>query len=156
MLQRVTRSTIIDAPIDRVWAVLRDFNSHDQWHDVVEASHIEGAERSDQVGCIRNFTLKDGHHIREQLLGLSDSEHISNYCIVQATVPLLRYVATLALKPVTDGQRTFWHWESTFDTPSGQEHALYELVAKGVYEAGFESFRRYLLSGRDMRPSSQS
>ena len=26
-LQRVVRSTVIDAPIDRVWTVLRDFNS---------------------------------------------------------------------------------------------------------------------------------
>ena len=36
MLQKVVRSTVIDAPIERVWAVLRDFNSHDQWHDVVD------------------------------------------------------------------------------------------------------------------------
>ena len=59
-MQRVTRSAIIDAPIERVWEVLRDFNSHDRWHPAIEASHIEGGERSDQVGCVRNFTLKDG------------------------------------------------------------------------------------------------
>ena len=29
MLQHVVRSTVIDAPIERVWAVLCDFNSHD-------------------------------------------------------------------------------------------------------------------------------
>ena len=75
MLQNVVRSTVIDAPIERVWAVLRDFNSHDQWHDVVADSRIEGGERSDQVGCVRSFTLKDGNRIREQLLTLSDSEH---------------------------------------------------------------------------------
>jgi NADPH2:quinone reductase len=46
MLQKVVRSTIIDAPIERVWAVLRDFNSHEAWHEVVEASRIEGGERS--------------------------------------------------------------------------------------------------------------
>ena len=37
MLQRVVRSAVIDAPVERVWAVLRDFNSHDRWHDAVEA-----------------------------------------------------------------------------------------------------------------------
>ena len=47
MLQKVVRSAIIDAPIDRVWAVVRDFNSHDQWHDVVAESRIEGGEKSD-------------------------------------------------------------------------------------------------------------
>ena len=130
MLQHVVRSTVIDAPIERVWAVLRDFNSHDQWHDVVAESRIEGDERSDQVGCVRSFTLKDGNRIREQLLALSDSEHKSTYCIVEATVPLQRYVATVTLKPVTDGDRTFWHWESTFATPPGRERELRDMVAQ--------------------------
>jgi NADPH2:quinone reductase len=152
MLQRVVRSTIIDAPIERVWAVLRDFNSHEAWHEVVEASRIEGGERSDQVGCVRSFTLRDGNRIREQLLTLSDAEHQSTYCIVEATVPLQRYVATVTLKPVTDGNRTFWHWESTFATPPGMERELRDMVAQGVYEAGFENLRRHLRQGGDLHP----
>jgi NADPH2:quinone reductase len=142
---------VIDAPIARVWAVLRDFNSHDQWHDVVAESRIEGSDRGDQVGCVRSFTLKDGNRIREQLLTLSDTEYKSTYCIVEATVPLQRYVATVTLKPVTDGDRTFWHWESTFATPPGQERELREMVAKDVYEAGFANLRRYLGQGGDRR-----
>ena len=151
MLQHVVRSTVIDAPIDRVWAVLRDFNSHDRWHDVVAESRIEGSDRGDQVGCVRSFTLNDGNRIREQLLTLSDSEYKSTYCIVEATVPLQRYVATLTLKPVTDGDRTFWHWESTFTTPPGRERELREMVASDVYEAGFENLRRHLRDGGDQR-----
>ncbi|TFZ02531.1 hypothetical protein EZ313_14820 [Ramlibacter henchirensis] len=151
MLQKVVRSTIIDAPIERVWAVLRDFNSHDRWHDVVDKSRIEGAESSSQVGCVRNFTLNDGNHIREQLLALSDSEYKSTYCIVQATVPLQRYVATVTLKPVTDGNRTFWHWESSFATPPGRESELRDMVATEVYEAGFENLRRHLRADGDSR-----
>jgi NADPH:quinone reductase len=151
VLQKVVRSTVIDAPIERVWAVLRDFNSHDQWHQAIQASRIEGNERSDQVGCVRNFTLKDGNHIREQLLTLSDTEYKSTYCIVDATLPLQRYVATVSLKRVTDGNRTFWHWESTFATPVGMERALAELVANGVYETGFENLRAYLRQGGDLQ-----
>ena len=151
MLQRVVRSTIIDAPIERVWSVIRDFNSHDQWHEAVEVSHIERGERSDQVGCVRSFTLRDGNRIREQLLTLDEREHKSTYCIVEATVPLQRYVATVTLKPVTDGNRTFWHWESTFVTPPGMEAELRQMVATGVYEAGFENLRRHLREGGDLR-----
>lgn len=147
MLQKVVRSTVIDAPIARVWDVIRDFNSHDQWHDVVDQSRIEHGEPSSRVGCVRNFTLKDGNHIREQLIGLSDSEYKSIYTILDATVPLKRYVATVTLKPVTDGDRTFWHWESSFETPPGQERELATMVAQGVYEAGFANLRRYLGAG---------
>ena len=151
MLQKVVRSTVIDAPIERVWQVLRDFNSHDQWHDVVETSRIEANEASSQVGCVRSFTLKDGNRIREQLLTLDDREHKSTYCIVEATVPLQRYVATVTLKPVTDGDRTFWHWESSFATPPGRERELREMVARDVYEAGFANLRRHLQQGADLR-----
>ncbi|MBC5782682.1 SRPBCC family protein [Ramlibacter sp. USB13] len=144
MLQKVVRSAIIDAPIGRVWEVLRDFNSHDQWHAVVDQSRIEHGEPSSRVGCVRSFTLKDGNRIREQLLGLSDSEYKSTYCILDATVPLKRYVATVTLKPVTDGDRTFWHWESSFEAPRGREQELRTMVAEGVYEAGFANLRAYL------------
>jgi NADPH2:quinone reductase len=151
VLQKVVRSTVIDAPIERVWAVLRDFNSHDQWHTVVDQSRIEAGERSDQVGCVRNFSLKDGNRIREQLLTLDDKLYKSTYCIVDATVPLQRYVATVTLKPVTDGNRTFWHWESSFATPPGRERELRDMVAQGVYEAGFENLRRHLDQAADLR-----
>jgi NADPH:quinone reductase len=146
-MQRVTRSAIIDAPIERVWAVLRDFNSHDAWHPAIADSRIEGGERADQVGCVRNFHLRDGNHIREQLIALSDEAFVSTYCILDATVPLRRYVATLSLKRVTDGNRTFWHWQSTFDTPAGREQELADMVGRGVYEAGFEGLRRFLRQG---------
>jgi NADPH:quinone reductase-like Zn-dependent oxidoreductase len=149
---RVTRSAVIDAPIDRVWAVLRDFNSHTAWHPVVAQSSIERGETSDQVGCVRNFTLRDGHHIREQLLTLSDRDHVSTYCILDATLPMRRYVATMQLKRITDGERTFWHWESTFDAPRGREREFADLVGRNVYEGGFEGLRAYLRRGGAAAP----
>jgi NADPH:quinone reductase-like Zn-dependent oxidoreductase len=145
---RVRRSAVIDAPIDRVWAVLRDFNSHWAWHPAVGPSEIENGESADQVGCVRNFSLKDGNHIREQLLALSDKDYVSTYCILDATLPMKDYVATVKLKPVTDGNRTFWHWESTFNVPRGREQEFEALVGGGVYEGGFAGLRNYLLNGR--------
>ena len=148
---RVTRSAVIDAPIARVWEVLRDFNSHSAWHPAVGESTIENGESADQVGCVRNFFLKDGNHIREQLLALSDRDHVSTYCILDATLPMKHYVATVRLKHITDGDRTFWHWQSSFDVPRGREKEFEELVGRGVYEGGFEGLRTFLTRGG--RPS---
>ncbi|MFN9676418.1 MAG: SRPBCC family protein, partial [Betaproteobacteria bacterium] len=123
-LQRIMRSTVIDAPIERVWAVLRDFNSHAQWHPAIADSRIEDGRRPDEVGCVRAFRLKDGGALREQLILLSDRDHRLSYSILDSTVPLQRYVAHVELKPVTDGRRTFFRWHSTFGTPRGQEREL--------------------------------
>src|SRR5512145_446865 len=141
---RVRRSAVIDAPIERVWAVLRDFNSHSAWHPAVGPSAIERDEPSDQIGCVRDFTLRDGNHIREQLLTLSDRDYVSTYCILDATLPMRRYVATVRLSRVTDGDRTFWHWQSTFDVPRGREREFADLVGRGVYEGGFQGVRDWL------------
>ncbi len=103
------------------------------------------------MGCVRRFTLRDGNLVREQLLALSDPEHVSTYCILDATLPMRRYVATVQLKRVTDGDRTFWHWQSTFDVPRGREQEFEQRVGVGVYEGGFEGLRAYLRRGLDRR-----
>ncbi len=54
----VRRSTIIDAPIGDVWAILRDFNSHHRWHPAIAFSEIEGGDPVDAVGSVRRFRLE--------------------------------------------------------------------------------------------------
>ena len=115
-MPKVVKSTIIDAPVDRVWSVLRDFNGHDRWHPAVATSAIERGAPSDKVGCVRRFRLKDGAELREQLLTLSDLEQTFSYCLLDTPVPLFNYVAHVRLMPVTDGDRTFWGWELRFTT----------------------------------------
>ena len=143
-MPQVIKSTIIDAPCDRVWAALRDFNGHDRWHPEVAASTIERGQSSDKIGCVRRFKLKDGSELREQLLGLSDLEQSFSYCLLDTPIPLFNYVAHVRLTPVTDGDRTFWHWQSRFTTLPGEERRLVEMVGEEIYQAGFEAIRSYL------------
>ncbi len=141
---KVVRSTILDAPVEAVWEVLRDFNGHDRWHPAVADSVVERRRSFDEVGCVRRFHLVDGSELREQLLTLSDMEMTFTYCLLDTPVPLLNYVAFVRLLPVTDGNRTFWHWESTFDTPRGREEELATMVGNEIYSAGFDAIRRHL------------
>ena len=53
---KVYISSVIDAPADRVWARIRDFNALPKWHPAIADSQIEGNQPADRVGCIRNFT----------------------------------------------------------------------------------------------------
>lgn len=141
---KVIRSTVLYAPVERVWAVLRDFNGHDEWHPVVATSKIERNEPSDRVGCVRAFRLEDGSQLREQLLALSDMEMTFSYCLLDTPIPLFNYIAHVRLYPVTDGDATFWEWEGRFDTPKGRERELGEMVGANIYEAGMEAIRHHL------------
>ncbi|MEM9331449.1 MAG: SRPBCC family protein [Pseudomonadota bacterium] len=141
---KVVRSTVLDASIEDVWDVIRDFNGHDRWHPAVAKSQIERSEPSDRVGCVRRFQLEDGSELREKLLTLSDLEQTYSYCLLDTPIPLFNYVAHVRLFPVTDGNTTFWEWESRFDTPKGQEEELADLVGSNIYEAGFEAIRSHM------------
>lgn len=141
---KVYRSTILDAPIEAVWDILRDFNGHDRWHPAVARSQIERGHPSDKVGCVRNFQLQDGAKLRERLLTLSDMETSFSYCLHDTPLPLFNYVAHVRLTPVTDGDMTFWEWESRFDPPQDRKEELTTLVADGIYQAGFDAIRAQL------------
>ena len=141
---KVVKSTVLDAPVEAVWDVLRDFNGHDRWHPIVTDSVVEKGLASDRIGCVRRFHLANGAELREQLLTLSDADMAFSYCLLDTPVPLLNYVAHVRLIPVTDGDRTFWQWQSRFDTPPGREKELHDMVAENVYQGGFDAIRALL------------
>ena len=146
-MPHVVKSTIIDAPTDQVWAVLRDFNGHDRWHPAVATSAIERNQSSDRIGCVRRFRLADGSELREQLLALSDLEQSFSYCLLDTPIPLFNYVAHVRLLPVTDGDRTFWHWESRFTTRPGRREAPGRNGRRGDLSGGVRGHPQALARG---------
>ncbi len=138
---RICTSSVIDAPADSVWAVIRDFNALPAWHPLIAESHIEGGLAADQVGCVRNFRLVDGGELREQLLTLSDRDYQCTYSILDSPMPLTNYIATLKLTRVTDGDRTFAEWSAQFDCAPAQERELAEDIGQGVFQVGFEALK---------------
>ncbi len=132
-------SAVIDAPLEKVWEMLRDFNALPQWHPLVATSRIEDDLPADAIGCIRNFQLvEDLATIREQLLALSDVEHFVTYSILDSPLPVSNYVATILLRRITTTGQTFGEWRSRFDSPPGQE-ASASATVKSIYEQGFAS-----------------
>lgn len=140
----VVRSTVIDAPVEDVWAIVRDFNGHDRWHPAIADSAMERGAPTDRVSGIRRFHLADGAELREQLLTLSDIDMEMSYCLIDTPVPLFNYVAHVRLLPITDGDHTFYEWRSRFDTPKGRERELSTMVGEDIYMAGMNGVRAML------------
>lgn len=138
----VVESVVINAPVEDVWRILRDFNSHRDWHPAIAESAIEDGFPADAVGAVRRFRLKDGGLLREQLLTLDDRNHALSYCLVEGPIPLFDYVASIRLKPVTDSAATFWEWRSSFRPPHERRDELVALVRDDIYRAGFQALAR--------------
>lgn len=140
-MARVFISSVIEAPLEDVWARIRDFNALPDWHPAVADSSIENGEPSDKVGCIRNFNLIDGGNIRERLLALHDTEHLYTYSILESPMAVEDYVATLRLLPITDGNRTYAEWTAEFNCPAEEEEGLVNLIGGGVFQGGLDSLK---------------
>jgi hypothetical protein len=140
-LAKVYVSTVLRAPAPQVWAVVRDFNGLPGWTPFVADSRIEQMQPADRVGCIRNFTLKDGGRIRERLLALSDYDFSQTYEILESPMGVENYTATLRLIPVTDGNQCFAEWSAEFDCAAEREAALTEQIGRNVFLAAFRALQ---------------
>ena len=78
---------MIDAPVEKVWEVMRDYNGMPSYHPGIKHSLIEDGRPSDQVGCVRRLTLGEGF-VREVLLCMDDLNHVFTYEIIEGTLPV--------------------------------------------------------------------
>ncbi len=143
-MARVYVSDVIDLPIDRVWALARDYNGHGDWHPVIAASEVEEGRPADQVGCVRAFTTTDGGFLRERLLSFSDRDHSFTYSILESPMPIENYVATFRCTPITEGDRTFVEWWAEFDVDPKDEADIRQRVGRNTFAAGIRALANRL------------
>lgn len=129
-------STIIAAPVEAVWATVRDFGALSAWLPAVERSSIEDGRASDSVGCVRALHLGGGGFCSERLLALDDSCYSLTYAFVQPAFPVRDYTSTIELIPVTNGDQTFVSWSGTFEEAPEDAGKWQQVISTDVYAAG--------------------
>jgi NADPH:quinone reductase-like Zn-dependent oxidoreductase len=139
----IRRSTVVPAPVEELWAILRDFNGHALWSPAF-ASTGETTDAPHQIGAVRSYRVRNGARIREQLLALSDRRRSLTYCIQESTMPLRNFVASMQLRPITADNACFWVWSASFDPPPSERERLVGFVRDDLIEAGFADMRDFL------------
>ena len=129
-------SIVIDAPVEAVWPLVRDFSALPSWVPGLGPCTIEDGRDADSVGCVRAFTLAGGTPVRERLLMLDDCRYTFAYDFQTPAFPVENYRATFELIPLTKGERTFAQWRATFDEPPQERGKYVEIVSRDVFAAG--------------------
>jgi hypothetical protein len=138
MANTVYVSDVVDAPIEKVCGVMRDFNNMPSYHPAIPKSIIEGDGPSDRVGCVRRLTLVEGF-VRERLLCMDDANHSFAYEIIEGTLPVRDYIAGVRLHRVTRGDRTFAEWWADFEVVAADREATIAQIGTNVFAAGFRA-----------------
>jgi len=141
MKHTVFTSSVINAPVEEVWAITRDFDGLPLWHPAVIKSFIEEDYPADKVGCIRNFALVTGETVRECLVTLCDINRICRYTLLDGPLPMRDYVATFQLTPVTDGNLTFVDWQAGFFTDAVEAESTTRRIEE-IFQEGFDALKQ--------------
>lgn len=127
----------VPAAPDRVWQLIGDFCSIDDWHPAITECVLEDKGPS---GVFRTLTLGDGATILERLTAQPDDERSYSYAILESPLPIANYKATLTVRRGTDAGRSILEWTSTFDANGVSDEEAASLI-DGVYRAGFDNVK---------------
>jgi mxaD protein len=149
---KVVKTVNIQAPVDKVWNTLKDFDSLNKWHPGFAKDEIVKGENN-KPGAVRKLTVKDGPSFTEELLAFDAATHSYRYRIIESPLPLRNYVSHISVKPGAEGG-SLVTWSGTFkrkstsDTPPEAENddAAVKLIT-GVYEGGLANLKKMLGGG---------
>ena len=113
-------STVVNAPIEKVWSRLRDFHDLSWCPGVVSKVEKVGAAAGTQIGAKR--VLNDAFH--ETLLALDDTEQVIRYSIDDGPAAVSRsnvqgYVGEVRVFPITDTNSSLVLWTSRWESSGG-------------------------------------
>jgi len=112
-------STVVDAPIEKVWDTIKDFHQLSWGDKVVSKVDIVGDVPGTEAGAKR--ILNGAFH--ETLLSVDSKNYSFRYSIDDGPGPVSKdavsnYVGKVSLYPVTDSGKTFIEWISTYESDS--------------------------------------
>jgi len=130
MATRVWESTVIDAPIEAIWALCRplDFS----YLGTVASAAVEGKLGASEVGSVRAITYKDKTVQKLKLTELSDAKHTVSWDLIESTPAhhVLSASYSVRLRHITQGNLTFVEWIVDFS-----KDVTPEVIADAAFKA---------------------
>lgn len=143
-MPKVLVSTVINAPIERVWRTASDFNGLPAWMPGMKDSTIEDNKPPNVVGAVRRLGMagtKDT--LRERLELIDPDNYRITYSVLEGPLPVKKIVTSMHLRPITDNYGTLGEWSTQFETESGKEAEGEAFMAR-VFGAGFRALKKHL------------
>lgn len=143
-MPKVHVSTVINAPIERVWRTVSDFNGLPAWMPGMKDSTIEGGKAASEIGAVRCLSMAGSKDkLRERLEALDPESCRITYAVLEGPLPVKNIVTTMHLRPITDTYGTLGEWSTQFETEPGKEEEGIQLMSR-VFGAGFRGLKRHL------------
>ncbi|WP_327085706.1 SRPBCC family protein [Nonomuraea sp. NBC_01738] len=134
-MPELSMNMTVNAPPEKVWALLRDFNGLGGWHPAMPHSVIEDGRDAEEVGAVRRFANPDGSVIRERLTGFSDAERRYSYALEESALPVRDLTGVLAVAPADTGGAVI-AWSLSFTCRPADERHLEDFLRNVIFGTG--------------------
>jgi NADPH2:quinone reductase len=143
-MPKVLVSTVINAPIERVWRTASDFNGLPAWMPGMKDSTIEDGKSPTEIGAVRRLGMAGTKVVlRERLELLDPKEFRITYSVLEGPLPVKKLLTSIHLRPITDSYGTLGEWSTQFETEPGKEEEGEQFMAR-VFGAGFRALKKHL------------
>jgi mxaD protein len=133
----VSKSVTVNASSDKVWKLVGNYNSLNQWHPAVKTSELVGNGLT--AGSVRTLTLGNGATLYEELVNYNANQKSYSYRIIKSPLPVYGYLSSITIKD--NGNKTSTvTWKSKFYANGVTDAKAIELFA-GVYDGGLQSLK---------------
>jgi len=149
--QKVTETVEINAPLDKVWETIGNFQDM-SWHPAVEKVEGTGGNEADAT---RILTLKGGGTIAEKLVQNDPAKKLYKYEITDVDVkvlPVNNYSSSISVKG--EGDKSTVEWRGAFyrgfmnnDPPPELNDEAAKKAVTGVYRGGLDALKEKLEAG---------
>jgi len=143
---RVKETIEINAPADKVWAIVGDFGKIEGWHPGIAKTEITSGNK-DEAGATRTLTFKAGGGVKETLTARDNAGMTMKYDITEGTLPVRDYSATISV--TANGGKTTVLWKSMFKRQdpanppaAGKDDQTAKDAITGIFKSGLENLKK--------------
>lgn len=149
--QKVTETVEINAPPEKVWEVIGNFQDM-SWHPAIAKTEGKGGN---DVKATRKLTLTSGGEINEELVQYKPDQKLYKYLITDVDVkvlPVNNYSSWLSVKG--EGDKSTVEWKGAFyrgymnnDPPPELNDEAAVKAVTGVYRSGLDALKKKIEAG---------
>ena len=131
----------LSVPPEKVWDLIKDFDSWQNWHPAVASTEITSGKGNSR-GTVRVLTTKDGAKITETLTHYQPKIFSYTYRITDSPLPVTEYVSQIRVQAAKSGSVVVW--TSHFKAKEGTPDADAAKTIRGIYTAGLNHLKEKL------------
>jgi hypothetical protein len=145
--QKVVKEIEINAPVDKVWAIISDYCSIKDWNPGVTACESDKGNATDSI---RTITLESGQQMKEKLVKYKPDATMYQYMLMEPNIdamPINTHGATLSVK-AAGSNKAIVEWKGAFyrsfpgpNPPPELSDETANKVLSDFYTSGLENIK---------------